>query len=111
MINQNDAIVELVADQGVAIAQTHGLGRQRCGHAHWGRVSEVLPDDVVFAVYFNNAGVAGIGEERVAVWQAAGEGQGIDGAPGGQNLDDFIGSGDFQAAVVALVRDQDMAVF
>jgi hypothetical protein len=111
VINADDAIVELVAYQRVAIAQTHRARGQRGGNAQRIGVGKILPDDVVRCVHFNDAGIAGIGEKGVAVGEAAGEGEGIDGASGGERLDDFISAGDLEGAAVALVRDQDMAVF
>ena len=116
-INPNDPIIELVADQGVAIGQPDGASGLGCGDAHCpgtvrrSRVrGEILPDDLVGGVDLHDAGVAGVGEEGVAVGEAAGEGEGVHRATGGKSVDDLIGAGDFEGAAVALIRNQDVAV-
>ncbi len=62
-------VVELIADQRVAVGQPHGTRRQGRWIAAWTRVGNELPDWVVFAIDFDNATVVGVGEQGVAVGQ------------------------------------------
>ena len=70
-----------------------------------------MPDDVVVSVHFNSAGIAGVGQQRVAIIEAAGKRHRTNRAAGGEHPDDLIVARDFNRPVVVFVGDEDVAIF
>src|SRR5579871_1204494 len=104
--------VVLITDEGVAIVQAYGAGGQRVGDASGTRVGGVGPDHVAAHIHLQNAVVVGVGYERVAVVQAAGEGGAAELSAGGASVapDNFVFARNFDNAVVGLISDEDVTV-
>src|SRR5258708_15456956 len=106
-------MIELIADQGVAICQAHCASWQRCWIAARTIVGEVLPERVAGYIGFNNAAVVGIRDEGRAVGKAGGkshaaEGHGASASERGENRA-WHGMRDLESLVVVLVGDEDVA--
>src|SRR5258708_1848690 len=107
-------MIELIADQRVAICQAY---RAR-GKRHWVAartdVGNVLPDHVASFIGFPNAAVVGVRDERMAVGEAAGKSHAAESqaASGSVRVDDRARHGvrDLEGLVVVLVGDEDVAV-
>src|SRR5467141_1405139 len=97
-------MIKLIADQRVAICQAHCACRKRGRIAARTIVGEVLPEDVTGYVGFHNAAVVGVGDERVAVGEAAGKSHAAEerAAGGSERVDDSARSGmrDLEGLVV-----------
>jgi hypothetical protein len=110
-IHLDNAIVELIAYQSIAIPEPDGARRQRRRDAERVSIGEIFPDNLVFGVDFDRAGIAGIGQQSVAIGKTAGERHRAHGAAGGEGPDDLVGARHFDRAVVVLVRDEDVTIF
>lgn len=62
VINSNHLVVELIADQGVAVPQAYGAGGRWRGIATRPGAGVKLPNVRVGGVYFDDAVVSGVGE-------------------------------------------------
>ena len=109
----NHLVVELVADQDIAISELHGPRRQRRRIAARSRVREEVPEIRAVLVGFHDAAVVGIRNERVAVGKPARKGQAAEGHAAGSRVCVHDGARhgvcDLQCLVVVLVGDEDVA--
>src|SRR5208283_107453 len=73
LVDDKNAVVQRIGNQGVAVAgQTAGVGRT-VEDIRVARIT-VLPDQIGFAVHFDNSVVAGVGDEIMAVAEPLGAG-------------------------------------
>src|SRR6202521_787381 len=77
VVHLNDAVVVLIADQGVTVPQTHGARGRWAGASRQvaaGTVTgEVLPHDVLVLIDLDDTVVIRVRDQRVAVLQPAGK--------------------------------------
>src|SRR5215469_1611576 len=118
----NDAMVVLIADQGVAVLQTQSASRERTSACAIDAprialgigVGEVLPEYSAVLIGFHNAGVAGVGDQSMPVRKAAGKShRAEEHSPGGSvGVDDRAWGRvcDLERLVVVFVADENVAV-
>jgi hypothetical protein len=107
----NHPVVELVADQGIAIAQANSPGWCWTGIASSLQVGHILPHDRVVRIDLHRAVVVRVRDERVAIIQPARKCRTIDRPSSGELLDDVPVRFNLNDAIVALVCDQDAPFF
>src|SRR5271165_5234401 len=62
-VHLNHLVVELIADQGVAIPEANGARWLRRSHAAHASVGDELPGDLLRRRHFERAAVIGVGDE------------------------------------------------
>jgi hypothetical protein len=112
LVDLDDLVVELIADQDAAVAEHDGPSLQRHGHAAGPGVRRVVEHDILGVRHEQDADVVGVGDQGVTVGQPAGE-RGPAQLRAGRAAvlpDDVAGAGHLDDPVVVLVGDQDVAV-
>jgi hypothetical protein len=114
LIDLDHLVVELIADEGVAVGQAHRARRERRWIAARARVGDVLVawNRIVVAIDFDDAAVVGVSDQGVAVGQTARESDSTNRAVSGKGLHDRARHGvrDLDGAVVVFVGDEDVAI-
>ena len=118
----DDAVVVLIANQCVAIAQADGARRQRASAstAEASRIAvrigvgEVLPEHGAAFIGLHNAGVVGGGDQRMSVGKTAGKSDAAEehSASHSVGVDDSAWGGmrDLECLVVVLIADEDVTI-
>jgi len=114
-IDRDYLVIELIADQRVAICQADRAGWE----GHWitarADIGEEVPEVGPSFIGFDDAAVVGVGDEGIAVGEAAGKGHTAEGDAAGLciGVHDSARHGvrDFKGLVVVLVGDEDVSIF
>ena len=73
MIDNNNPVVKLVADNRVAILQPYCSGWRRSTIAIYIGIGEVLPNDLIVTIHFHNSTIIRICNEGIAIGEPAGK--------------------------------------
>src|SRR5205807_7926989 len=103
-------MVELIADDGIAVAEPDRAGWKRGGIASFLCVGEVLPHNLVARVYLDDAAVVRVGDESISTRQPAGEGHSAYRSSGRERRHDLFRPRHLDRSIVVLVGDQDVSV-
>jgi len=106
----DNTVVKLVADQGVSVGQPHCASWQRRRNARRVGVYDVLPDNFVVGIDLDGPGVSGIGQERVTVFEATGEGNNTNRPTGSERPDNLVGACYLDRSIIVLIGDEDVPV-
>jgi len=108
-------VIELIADQRVAICQADRAGWEGHRIAARADIGEEVPEVGPGFIGFDDAAVGGVGDERVAVGESAGKGHTAEGHAAGLCIrvhdSAWHGVRDFKGLVIVLVGDEDVSIF
>jgi len=111
-VNLDDLHIELIADQRVAVFPPGGSRRQRHGNAVGAGVRVILKDDDPGFCDSQGPIVVGVGDESMAVRQAASEGSAAELGAGARTVapDDLVFLVHLDDALVVPVSDQNVPI-
>ena len=113
-IDPDYLVVELIADQRISVCKSHCAGWQGHRVAAWAGIGEEVPEVGSGFVGFDDAAVAGVGNERVAVGEPAGKGHTAERHAAslcvGVHDSAWSGVRDFKGLVVVFVGDEDVVI-
>src|SRR5260370_126069 len=72
-VDNQSAIIELIRNTDVAVAQLHRIGGQRSSIAVLGGIGKVLEHNLLVMPELDNPVVTRVSDQRLSIWQAAGK--------------------------------------
>jgi hypothetical protein len=109
-VDDDHAVVELIADQRSPVREPHCARRERIRIARQAFVRHVLPHHVITRINLDDPVVVRVRDQRVSIRQSAGEGDAAHSAVRRVRRQDLVVSIHLDRAVVVLVGDQHVAV-
>jgi len=114
-IDPDHLVIELIADQRVAIFQADRSGWEGHRVAAWAGISEEVPEVGSGFIGFDDTAIGGVGDEGVPIGEPAGKSHNAERHAAGLCIavhdSAWRGVRDFKGLVIVLVSDEDVSIF